>query len=87
MRVGSFERAGGTRLVGRLDGDRVRVLAAPDMVGYLAGDGRDETGEAIPFAELRVLAPVPDPPSIRDFYAFEGHVAAGARRRGREIAP
>ena len=24
---------------------------------------------------------------MRDFYAFEGHVAAGARRRGREIAP
>jgi fumarylacetoacetate (FAA) hydrolase len=86
VRVGSFERADGTRLVGRLDGDRVRVLAAPDMVRYLAGDGREETGEATDVSELRVLAPVPDPPSLRDFYAFEGHVAAGARRRGREIA-
>jgi fumarylacetoacetate (FAA) hydrolase len=30
---------------------------------------------------------VPEPPSVRDFYAFEGHVAVGARLRGKEIAP
>ena len=29
---------------------------------------------------------MPEPPSVRDFYAFERHVAAGARLRGREIA-
>ena len=28
---------------------------------------------------------MPEPPSVRDFYAFEGHVAAGWRRRGGEI--
>ncbi|OLE36761.1 MAG: hypothetical protein AUG48_06405 [Actinobacteria bacterium 13_1_20CM_3_68_9] len=32
-----------------------------------------------------MLAPVPEPPSVRDFYAFERHVAAGWRRRGGEI--
>jgi fumarylacetoacetate (FAA) hydrolase len=87
MLVGSFEREDGTRLVGRVDGDRVHPLEAPDMLGYLAGDGRSESGKGIDLAELRALAPVPEPPSVRDFYAFEGHVAAGARRRGREIAP
>jgi fumarylacetoacetate (FAA) hydrolase len=87
MRVGSFERADGSRLVGRIDGDLVRELTAPDMLAYLAGEGREETGEGIELTELRTLAPVPEPPSVRDFYAFEGHVAAGARRRGREIAP
>ena len=30
---------------------------------------------------------MPVPPSVRDFYAFERHVAAGARLRGGEIAP
>jgi fumarylacetoacetate (FAA) hydrolase len=88
MRVASFERADRTRLVGRIDNDdRVHILAAADMLGYLAGEGRAETGETVEISELRVLAPVPEPPSVRDFYAFEGHVAAGARRRGREIAP
>ena len=40
-----------------------------------------------PLAGLTTLAPVPEPPSVRDFYAYEGHVAAGAKRRGREVAP
>jgi fumarylacetoacetate (FAA) hydrolase len=57
------------------------------MVDYLAGVGREPTGETHRLSELRTLAPVPVPPSVRDFYAFEGHVAAGARLRGREIAP
>ncbi len=32
--------------------------------------------------EVRVLAPLPDPPSLRDFYAFEQHVKTGFERRG-----
>ena len=27
----------------------------------------------------------PEPPSLRDFYAYEGHAATGARLRGREL--
>ena len=37
-----------------------------------------------PLADVTLLAPVPEPPSVRDFFAFEGHVATGlaaARRR------
>jgi fumarylacetoacetate (FAA) hydrolase len=30
---------------------------------------------------------VPPPPSVRDFFAYEGHVAAGWRLRGGEIPP
>jgi fumarylacetoacetate (FAA) hydrolase len=55
------------------------------MLAWLAGDGRAESGEQHPFDSVTLLAPVPEPPSIRDFYAFEGHVAAGWRRRGGEI--
>jgi fumarylacetoacetate (FAA) hydrolase len=36
--------------------------------------------------EVELLAPVPEPPSVRDFYAFEGHAATGAKLRGRELA-
>jgi fumarylacetoacetate (FAA) hydrolase len=87
MRVGTFARANDTRLVGAVEGSEVRVLEAPTMVAWLAAEGRQATGETIPLPELRTLAPVPEPPSVRDFYAFEGHVAAGAGLRGREIAP
>lgn len=87
MRVGSFVTEDGRGLVGEIEGDSVRALAAPTMLDWLAGRGRATTGEALAIAELRTLAPVPEPPSVRDFYAYEGHVAAGARLRGREIAP
>src|SRR5687768_1152182 len=57
------------------------------MLDWLAGNGREPTGEVLTTTNVRALAPVPEPPSVRDFYAFEGHVAAGARLRGKEIAP
>ena len=57
------------------------------MVEWLAGRGRAETGEVDELAALTTLAPVLGPPSVRDFYAYEAHVVAGAKRRGREIAP
>ncbi len=34
---------------------------------------------------MELLAPVPEPPSVRDFFAYEEHVATGARLRGGEI--
>jgi fumarylacetoacetate (FAA) hydrolase len=88
MRIGTFRRDDddGT-FVGEVEAERVHAHAARDMVGWLRGDGRERNGESYPLAELRTLAPVPEPPSVRDFYAYEGHVAAGARLRGREIAP
>lgn len=86
MRLGTFATADGTTLVGAVEGDAVAVLAAPTMIAWLAGEGRTVTGEKRPLADLRTLAPVPDPPSVRDFYAHEGHVAAGAKLRGGEIA-
>jgi fumarylacetoacetate (FAA) hydrolase len=86
MRLGSFETPGGEQLVGELVGDRIQRLEAASMIAWLAGEGGDRAGEQFEPGELRQLAPVPEPPSVRDFYAYEGHVAAGARLRGGEIA-
>ena len=65
----------------------MRVLAAPDMLAWLAGEGHEPTGAEHALAEVTLLAPVPSPPSVRDFFAFEGHVATGWRLRGGEIPP
>ena len=73
-RVGSL-RAGGV----------IEELEAGDMLEWLAGSGRGATGATHELADVRVLAPVTSPPSVRDFYAYEGHVNAGFRRRGTEI--
>jgi fumarylacetoacetate (FAA) hydrolase len=52
-------------------------LPAPD-----ADEADDLTLEA---ADLRFGPPILDPPSLRDFYAFEQHVAMAWRRRGGEV--
>jgi fumarylacetoacetate (FAA) hydrolase len=87
MRLGTFRDPDRGLFVGEVDGERVHVLEAPTMVVWLAGEGRARTGVELELPSLTALTPVPDPPSLRDFYSFERHVEAGARRRGTEIAP
>lgn len=78
------ERAGAVR-VAELEGETAHLLAAPTMLAWLAAEGRERTGDERALADVQVLAPIPDPPSVRDFYSFERHVAAGWRRRGSDI--
>lgn len=85
MRLVSYRQPQGPHGVGRLVGDVVRELAAPSMVAWLGGEGREETGAEHPLDAVTLRAPVPEPPSVRDFYAYEGHVATGWRKRGAEI--
>jgi len=45
---------------------------------------RGERGEQLVFGEeqVRLVAPLPRPASMRDFYVFEGHVRKGFEKRG-----
>jgi hypothetical protein len=82
MRLVTYRDRAGTPGVGRLDGDRVRGLRATGMIEWLAGE-REESGEEVALGDVELLAPVPEPPSVRDFFAFEGHVAGLDPRPGR----
>jgi fumarylacetoacetate (FAA) hydrolase len=46
-----------------------------------------EPGLATPLSAVRLRTPVPDPPTIRDFYAFEQHVKAARARRNLGMIP
>ena len=59
-------RRAGLRLR-RRDHDRVALTAR----------GACAPARVHPLQDLHLLAPVPTPPSVRDFFAFEEHVAAG----------
>ncbi|MDQ0244767.1 fumarylacetoacetate (FAA) hydrolase [Bacillus fengqiuensis] len=37
--------------------------------------------------DMKLAAPIPRPPSFRDFYAFEGHVKTARANRGLEMVP
>ncbi|MCP9752822.1 fumarylacetoacetate hydrolase family protein [Ferruginibacter sp. HRS2-29] len=43
--------------------------------------------KGIPMSEVQLLAPVPNPPSCRDGYAFRQHVAAARRNRKVDMIP
>jgi fumarylacetoacetate (FAA) hydrolase len=85
VRLVSFRDPAGASRVGELGEERVLELEAPSMTAWLAGEGRARTGTEHALDAVALLAPVPEPPSLRDFYAYEGHVAVGWERRGREI--
>ena len=61
------------------DGVRDRGLAGPISIGGVE--------MMLPLDEVRLVAPLPRPPSLRDFYAFEQHVARASRNRGRDVPP
>lgn len=83
-----------------LDGVAEIVAAVLDQLGVGDADELAESAEQalgafsiggsmmlLSVDEVRLLAPLPRPHSLRDFYAFEQHVASGYRNRGRPIPP
>jgi fumarylacetoacetate (FAA) hydrolase len=74
--------------VGSLSADGViEELEAASVIAWLSGDGRGPTGATRGVDEVTLRAPVPAPPAIRDFYAYEGHVRAGFAGRGHDSIP
>jgi fumarylacetoacetate (FAA) hydrolase len=85
VRLVTFRDPDGSAHVAELGSVVAHVLAAPTMLAWLAGEGRERTSAERSLGEIDLLAPVPEPPSVRDFYAFEGHVATAWQRRGAEV--
>jgi fumarylacetoacetate (FAA) hydrolase len=84
MRLCTFE-SGGRTAPGRVEGDRVVELDASSLRAWLESGGEDVREHAVD--DVRLCAPIPWPPSVRDFYAFERHVQSARAQRGLEMAP
>jgi hypothetical protein len=59
-------------------------------LGDLAAAGqraRSAPAETLPLAEARLRAPVPQPPSVRDFLSFEEHAKNACAAFGRDVDP
>jgi len=64
----------------------LRVEALAELVeGFVPRGAPDDDDALLEPADLAFGPPVLRPPSLRDFYAFEGHVAAMWRRRDAEV--
>jgi fumarylacetoacetate (FAA) hydrolase len=89
MKLGTFvttDNEIGSAWPGRIEGDSVIRLDAPTLAAVLVTDAVRELAQH-PLKSVRALAPIPQPPTIRDFYAFEQHVAAARARRGLDVPP
>jgi 2-keto-4-pentenoate hydratase/2-oxohepta-3-ene-1,7-dioic acid hydratase in catechol pathway len=60
---------------------------AKDYVTMLSASAKGPFGETIVYssADVQLVAPLPNPPSLRDFIAFEDHIAATSKKRGQPI--
>lgn len=79
-------------MLGFLEGGSSTIAAArraEDYVTTLPTSVRGPSGETILYSsvDVQLAAPLPDPPSLRDFIAFEEHIAATSKKRGQTIPP
>ena len=62
------------------------VLSA-DALEAAGAEAHDRPADVFGLSGLELLAPIPRPPSVRDFYAFEQHVRTARQRRGLDMDP
>ncbi|MCU1680599.1 MAG: hypothetical protein JWQ81_1338 [Amycolatopsis sp.] len=72
-----------------LPGDRqlIDLLAAPDGLSEAREEILRGPAEVVELDTSRLLAPIPTPPSIRDFMAFEEHVVNSSAALGQVVHP
>jgi len=101
MKLISYKQNGNIKF-GALEEGKIYDLNAIDsqiadnMLEFLQGGKEQlqlaktavENGSPTIFAEdVSLISPVPNPPSVRDAYAFRQHVATARRNRGLEMIP
>lgn len=69
----------GIRLIDLLDG--------PQRLHDAADNALRDPRAVHPYAALRLRAPIPQPPTVRDFMTFESHIEGVARLGGPETGP
>lgn len=65
----------------------VEVLRSAETIALAHRSARSEPAECLQLSAVRLHAPIPVPPAVRDFMAFEEHVVTSSRAFGRDIDP
>lgn len=95
MKLVTFETINRTTYAGVIRGERVLPLNYPSLLELLqdpegmtkARHMLESNEQGLSLHEIKLLTPVPDPPTLRDFYAFEQHVATARAKRGLAMLP
>lgn len=95
MRLVTFETINRTTYAGVIRGERVLPLNYSSLLELLedpegmtkARRMLESDEQGLPLQEITLRTPVPNPPTVRDFYAFEQHVATARAHRGLGMIP
>jgi 2-keto-4-pentenoate hydratase/2-oxohepta-3-ene-1,7-dioic acid hydratase in catechol pathway len=98
MRWAAFRDHEGRERVGLVDEDDILSLEPGTVLQDLLGDdgerittaadrARAKPADVVRLDDATLLPPLRQPPSVRDFYAFEQHVKTARQRRGLEMDP
>jgi fumarylacetoacetate (FAA) hydrolase len=85
VKLCTFSWKDGPPRPGRLEGECVVGLGGESLAAVLASGGEAPADEEFPLEDVRLCAPIPAPPSVRDFFAFEAHVATARANRGETV--
>ncbi len=95
MRFSTYRTSGGTG-VGVWRGERLYPVPGVTRLTDLLGDDGSRlrtagaaavSGAGLEPSQVELLAPVPAPPSVRDFMAFEEHVVTASAAIGLKVDP
>jgi 2-keto-4-pentenoate hydratase/2-oxohepta-3-ene-1,7-dioic acid hydratase in catechol pathway len=83
LKLATFVAPGGAHRVGLVEGDRIgEVMDFPDMLSLIeAWPAKLSTKKFHDLKSVRLLAPLPRPPRLRDFLCFELHVRQSRANR------
>src|SRR5436309_4112006 len=94
VRFVSYRDAEGRERCGLLVDHEIRALDIGlrliDLLDDLHDAGQrasSRPADVVAVADVHLLAPIPQPPTVRDFYAFEQHVKTARETRGLEMEP
>jgi fumarylacetoacetate (FAA) hydrolase len=95
MKLITFKTFGQNTSAGILRAGRVVPLSYPTLLELLQDpEGMTQARQmqasnelGLGLNEITLLAPVPNPPTLRDFYAFEQHVKTARAKRGLDMIP
>ena len=95
MKLVTFKTRNDTIHAGVIRGERVLLLNYPTLLQLLqdpkgmtkAHQLLESKQPGIALNDVTLLPPVPNPPTLRDFYAFEQHVKTARAKRGLNMTP
>jgi fumarylacetoacetate (FAA) hydrolase len=92
MKLVTFRVQDGVTHAGIVHNNHVIELPYPTLLDVLRTPGTlptavPEERTAYPLEEVSLLPPIPQPPTLRDFYAFEQHVKTARSKHGLAMQP